>query len=724
MSASGATGVESAASKPAPNGPDTSSNPPAGPAPVEVEWQFDALDLRPVERFVAGGEVVVATPAGDTSIELLPLGAQQLVDTYVDTADWRIGRSGLVLRIRKKRAKHEATVKDTKPAVDGLRRRLEISEPLTNGTLAVARDGGPVSRCVWSLAGDRPLVKIFGINTRRRPFEMRIGGQVIGELALDETTIDVGPGETPLRLRRVEVEIDTTPADLDGRASTESVVSGFVERLRRECGLQPATLSKFEAGLLALGVEIPSGQDFGPTRLPASPTVGDVAYVAVRRALVQMVTREPGTRLGSDPEELHQMRVATRHMRAVLGIFATAFPVRAQQMRSEIGWLAEVLGKVRDLDVQLEQLDGWVAEARPADAQALAQLGTLLREHWAEARAYLLTALDSARYERLVTALAAMLRSGPSTRLLGARAPAPEVVESIVVLQRKAQKAASRARQSRLPADYHQLRIRCKRLRYALEYVSEVFDGKIAAYRKHIVALQTTLGNLQDAEVASMRLRTMAGADESQPPGEEPPELSAAAIFVMGQLAERYNEIAHRILEQVPHQLKLVKGPDWQHLHELMEETRQASREAAAAAPPRPPAARRTPARPRRVVPASGRPPVRPASSRTAKRTPTTGRSTGSTTRAARTTTTRRSTSSTPRAARTPTTRRSTASTTRAAGTPTTSRATGAAKTRTPRSASPAPRAATSSGATTRRNPPRSRAGIAARTRQPRQAGS
>lgn len=591
-------------------------------APVEVEWQFDALDLRPVERFVAGGSVAMAGGApgasGATTVELVPLAVQQLADTYVDTEDWRIGRSGLVLRIRKKRTKLEATIKDTKPAVEGLRKRLEISEPLPRGALVATVDGGPVSRCVWSLAGERPLATIFSINTRRRPFEVRVDGELVGELAIDETTIDVGRGESPVRLRRVEVEID---------GAAEAMAAGFVEKLRRECGLQPATLSKFEAGLLAIGVEIPSGQDFGPTALPAMPTVGDVAYVAVRKALTTMVTREPGTRLGSDPEELHQMRVATRHMRAVLGIFAAAFPVRAQHLRAEIGWIAEVLGHVRDLDVQLEQLEGWVADARPADAEALAQLGTLLREHWAEARVELLQALDSPRYERLVSALAALLRTGPSSRLAGARAPAPEVVDAIVELQRKAGKAAKRAGISHLPADYHQLRIRCKRLRYALEYVSEVFEGRVAAYRKHIVSLQTILGNLQDAEVASTRLRSMAGADA--PGASVGGDLGPAAIFVMGQLAERYDEMARRILEQIPHELGLVKGSDWRELHAFMEERRTSSR--AAAEPPAPQLARRLPPR-RASSPAGGSAgaPPRPAARSTATR-PAATRSTSTT---------------------------------------------------------------------------------------------
>ena len=84
--------------------------------------------------------------------------------------------------------------------------------------------------------------------------------------------------------------------------------------------------------------------------------MGELAYAVLRRQLAVVRDKEPGTRLGEDPEELHDMRVATRRMRAALALFAGVLPVRAQVFREELGWLARMLGAVRDLDVQLEGL--------------------------------------------------------------------------------------------------------------------------------------------------------------------------------------------------------------------------------------------------------------------------------------------------------------------------------------------------------------------------------
>src|SRR6202012_5072817 len=88
----------------------------------------------------------------------------------------------------------------------------------------------------------------------------------------------------------------------------------------------------------------------------ATSTRGDVAFAALRRQLAVLRAKEPGTRLGEDPEELHDMRVATRRLRAALSLFEAVLPVRARVFRADLGWLARLRGAVRDLDVQLENL--------------------------------------------------------------------------------------------------------------------------------------------------------------------------------------------------------------------------------------------------------------------------------------------------------------------------------------------------------------------------------
>ena len=531
---------------------------------IEVEWQLDALDLRPMERWLhaAGREQALldteAPVTGLSTVTSVARGAERLVDTYLDTEDWRMARSGHVLRVRHRAGRGDVTMKDDAPASSGLRRRLEVTERLPEGGVAALGSGGPVGWRVRALAGRRPLVHVLEVRTRRRPFDLYVADERVAEVALDETTIVVSGDHHPVRLQRVEIE--AVP-------SWVGPLTPLVDTLQRECGLRPATLSKFEAGLLAAGVRIPGPPDLGPTVIGAEPSVGDLAFAVLRRQFGAVLANEPGSRLGQDPEALHDMRVATRRLRAALAQFADALPVRAHHVRSELGWLGGALGAVRDLDVQLERLDAWRSEVPEEDRAALDDLAAVLHRERDEARATLLADLDSPRYERLAAGFSTMLRQGPSRRSAAARAPAIVTVPDLVEARhRAALKAARRARRSGDADDFHTLRIRAKRLRYALEFVSELYPGQTARYVRAVVKLQDALGLMQDARVATTRLHELATATRSG--------LSPTTVFVMGGIAERYRHEAQTLARAVPQRMKRLRGKAWRRLMGLMEHRR------------------------------------------------------------------------------------------------------------------------------------------------------
>ena len=565
--------------------------PVAADEPVEIEWQFDALDLRPVERWLASLPTLAVVTAGAGTVTALAKTPRRLVDTYLDTDDWRMARAGFVLRTRRRGRHDEVTLKDTRPAEgSGLRRRLEVNEELPPGGVGALDVTGPVGRRLRAIVGTRGLHEVLQVRTRRRPFALRVGGVDAAEVALDDTMIVVGGGQRPMQLRRVEVEV---------RREWVDALEPIVTQLRASCGLQPATLSKFEAGLLAVGQAIPGAPDLGPTEVTESSTMGELAYAVIRRQLAVLTAKEPGTRLGEDSEDLHDMRVATRRLRAALDLFAEVLPVRAQTYREELRWLGGVLGAVRDLDVQLEGLGdlsdtlaGWSGAAlHVGDHDPLADLSALLERDRERARAELLAALDSVRWERLYAGLASMARQGPLRRSLATRVPAAIAVPDLVVARHdKVAKAARRARRSGVVADFHRLRIGCKRLRYSLEFSADVYRGRTARYVRRLTALQDELGLLQDAEVASTRLAELATGEAHLPP---------ATVFVMGAVAERDHRSERRRLKRMTKQVKRASGREWDELLEVMEERRA---DAVAAQPP----ARRT----LRAVPA---PPVPPA---------------------------------------------------------------------------------------------------------------
>ncbi len=528
---------------------------------VEMEWQFDALDLRPVERWLAGLPLFATANLSPLTAQAQP--PRRLSDRYLDTDDWRVCRAGLVLRTRRRGRREEATLKNLVSAgAGGFRERLEVNEDLADGGLDQLGPDGPVGWRLRAVAGRRRLRQVLEVRTRRRPFSLRVAGEEVAELALDETVIDVGPDQPPVRLRRVEVE--AVPRWVEA-------LKPLVADLQASCGLQPATLSKFEAGLLAIGAEIPRPPDLGPTEVSGQSTFGDLAFAVLRRHLGVLLAKEPGTRLGEDIEELHDMRVATRRLRAALDLFAAALPVRAAALRDELRWLAAVLGAVRDLDVQIDNMDHM---EEPAAAGDLAHLRRLLEAERRTARQAMLEALDSSRWDRLAAGLVTVAQQGPHRRSAAARQPATLAVPPLVLDRHRAvAKAARKARRSGVPDDFHRLRIRCKRLRYSLEFVAGVYGGRTERFTRRLAKVQDALGLMQDAEVAVQRLHDLATG------GDLPP----ATVFAMGGVAERYRRQAADLLASMPGQLKVLDGNEWADLAAHLEKARAGTQ---AALPP------------------------------------------------------------------------------------------------------------------------------------------
>jgi CHAD domain-containing protein len=525
----------------------------------EVEWQFDALDLRPVLRWLDKAE---AQPDGH-AVEVVANGhLVTQVDLYLETDDWRFHRAGYALRIRRlgRRREAVATLKGLERAsadAPRLRSRRDLSERLGGSDLqTLLGASGPVAARVRAVAGKKPLLPLFEVRTRRRTFFLKIEGLPPGEIMLDETAISPNGGGSPARLRRVKIEVPSP---------TLQGLEPFVHELRDACALQPAGLSKFDAGLLSSDLRPSAPERFGATGIDTGMSSGAVALGVLRRQFTAMLAKEPGTRLGDDVEELHEMRVATRRLRAALSLFADVLPETALKAREEISWVGQGLGAVRDLDVQIEQLDGWLDTAEPEDRQALAILRSLLQAQRETARTAMLEMLDSRRYEAFVNRFSRTLRarhlarSGPAAQ--PALALAPELIETRF---RSVRKAGKRIGPDSPATDYHRLRIRAKRLRYALEFLGDLYPGSTQAVIKRLVGVQDLLGLHQDADVAINRLRQLAlsGAEELDP----------RTIFALGEIAQRHRHAAIQLRAQFPTAYARLSNKRWKTFHKVLED--------------------------------------------------------------------------------------------------------------------------------------------------------
>jgi len=295
----------------------------------------------------------------------------------------------------------------------------------------------------------------------------------------------------------------------------------------------------------------------------------------LRTHFAEFLEHEPGARLGEDPEEVHDMRVAIRRMRAAMSVFREALPVRTQRLRDELKWVAGQLGEVRDLAVQLDQFRVWRRDMPDEDREALAPLVQRLEERHADARARLLADLDSRRYDRVVAGMTDVLRRGPLRRSPASRTPALVAAPDILRRRRRmVRRQGDPLDPGSPPEEFHKLRIRTKRLRYAAEFLSLLAPKPSRRYVRRLVAVQDCLGEHQDAQVAMARIREMVDREE----------LPVRAVFLLGRVSERYARRAEELRAEFPSVYGRIRGKRWRRLRGTLE----ARRAEAVATLPRP----------------------------------------------------------------------------------------------------------------------------------------
>jgi triphosphatase len=539
----------------------------------EIEWQFDADDLRPVEDWLGRYD------PGTSGLVVAPEATLEITDTYYDTAEWRFFRAGYALRVRNTNGEVEATMKSLTPAEGSLRRRREISEPLEDDKPATLKQAeGPVGGRSRALVGGRELRPLFRLETSRKGFGLLLEDSTdrnvrIGEISLDASRIPLG--QDPTSMTRIEIEAEI------GKAPTPDL-QGFVEELQSALELAPASTSKFETGLYASGLNPEGDADLGPTRVDASMSLGEVAFAVLRAQFARMQAHEPGTRLGDDPEELHDMRVPTRRMRAAIKVFRGALPERAGWLEEELRWVASALGDVRDLDVQIERFQAWKSEADEEDSRFLGRILTITRKRRAEARNNMLEVLDSERYERLESSFGEMLSRGPGTGLeleqANGREMAGEPVTAVAPAlisrrYRKWRKAAERLDENSSPEDFHDARKKGKRLRYTLEFVSEVYGKPAQKLIKPLKALQDDLGDHQDAIVAAGYLKELGTTTGGT-------RVPRGVAFTMGVYSEHCAREAKDLRSLVPHSKPFrttMKRKRWKSFEKVLESRDEAN---------------------------------------------------------------------------------------------------------------------------------------------------
>jgi CHAD domain-containing protein len=433
----------------------------------------------------------------------------QLEAEYFDTTDLRLLRAGITLRRRT--GGDDAGWHLKLPA--GPEARQELRLPLGRSRVVPAE----LSRLVRVHTRRAKLAPVARIATRRHQRDLLDeAGTSLAEVVDDEVSAQSLGEETAL-LQWREIEIELT-------AGGRRLLKAADDRLRR-AGLRRSDQSAKLERVLADRLPPPAG-----TRpLTGKSTAGEVVLAYVRGQVSAIKSGDPQVRRQA-PDSVHQMRVATRRLRATLKSFKSVLdPAATAGIAAELKWLGGVLGQARDGEVLAGHLAELVEQTPPE--LVLGTVQARLTEYFAPRNAAavraVIRALDSDRYFALLDELDALLAEAPLTEAVltetvltetvmteAAGRPAravlgPAVAHMFKRERRRARQAWRAEAGATRDEDLHSARKAAKDARYAADLLVPIAGQPARRFAKRMKKIQTLLGDHQDTVIARAAIRDL-----------------------------------------------------------------------------------------------------------------------------------------------------------------------------------------------------------------------
>lgn len=454
---------------------------------------------------------------------------ETLDNIYYDTADLSLRRRGIALRLRRQGRDWLQTVKLAGSSTAGLSSRPEWEVPYTGHFDFSGVDVASVREWLQRPTLLARIVPICETRFRRNSWRFSAAtGAVL--LTLDRGWI-IANGRREA-ISEVELELAGAPVH---------AIFDLATQLAERVALTPSVLSKAERGY-RLHIGAPP-TPFKAEAVPLSATMAPLdAFRCIAMSCLEHLQRNhPGALTSDDPEYIHQMRVATRRLRAALRLFNPVLPgTLAEPLHAPLSALMQQLGRARDLDVLLTEIVNPVLATLP-DEPRLPALASDITDRRYKARSQAIALLATPDYGRI---------------LLGAleslHAPAPSEQSGATLLDfasRRLQRLRRKMRRLALaaqiddPASLHALRIGVKRLRYAVEFFSPLIPERASRrVLKQLATAQDTLGQLNDLTSAGSLLMDCAGDD---------PRLREAVTLIGGWHGPRYADLLARAAHEL-----------------------------------------------------------------------------------------------------------------------------------------------------------------------------
>lgn len=535
---------------------------------MEIEAKFSIPDEKVFERLLEA-TTLAGFRLGEASIS-------DLHDRYLDTADGAVRAGGYACRLRRTGDRYRASLKGLGGASGAIHRRAEYEVRLDESLPPHRWPASSARDLAVRLCGTDPLIALFEIDQVRHSRPLLDGDRAVAEFSLDRVQV-CAEGLSEDAASYLELEAELRP---DGN---EVDLQKLVAELQNAWGLAPEGRSKFERALALVGegraneaasetqpiepqpcasehLELLDRPGIGP-----DDPMSEAGRKTFRFHYRRMLYNEPGTRLGEDIEALHDMRVATRRMRAAFRVFGHYFARKAvAPYLKGLKRTGRALGAVRDLDVFRAKIQAYLEPLPESERAGLDDLLTVLEEQREAACQRMIAYLDSEKHCRFVARFGEFVETQGMGSLPvapnGGR-PRPYRVRHVAPAAIYDRLSAVRAYDEWVTvpdpplARLHSLRIACKRLRYTMEFFREVLGADRKVVVKEIVAMQDHLGDLQDAVVASGILRDFLiwGSWGRDVKGRSPPKPEDVQVSpgVAAYLASTQSELEH-LVEMFP----------------------------------------------------------------------------------------------------------------------------------------------------------------------------
>jgi CHAD domain-containing protein len=424
-------------------------------------------------------------------IKAAPVEEVRLETVYWDTPDLNLARWGFSLRHR---SGEGWTVKVPSDGKQGP--LLERTELTFNGS--VRRPPAAAQALLRAYVRSSQLEPVARLSTLRQRIRLEDGrGRKRLEVTDDEVSVLEGR-RVAARFRELEVEV---------AEGGDDYLEPVLERL---WAAGAGAAEQVPKNVRALGPRAEMPPEVAVSAADGASTSGDALKSIIAASVAQLLRHDPGIRVGSDPESVHQARVAVRRLRSHLRIFGDLLdPDWTRALRDELGWLGAELGAARDAEVLFERLKGRFGQLPAADHRAARALLATLEAQAVEARERVRATLDSERYIALLDRQVMAAQEPPLLEV--ASLPAADVLPGLAGRAwRKLKKAIDALGPDSPDADLHRARIAAKQARYASEAVAAIGFADAQAFAKAVAALQTVLGEHQDAVTAQGWLRSAA----------------------------------------------------------------------------------------------------------------------------------------------------------------------------------------------------------------------